>query len=424
MSKCNILKLVLSSTLALVSVLPAWSGDAWPPVSPEETKMTAEPKAPGAPAIFLYRQVDRDDSNGREVNLARIKVLTEEGRKYADVEIPFVKGTSQVRGVKARVIQPDGKVADFDGKIYEKTVVKAKGVKYLAKTFTLPDVRVGTIIDYSYVMDLNAGYVYDSRWIVSQELFTKHAKFSLRKNQDFALQWSYPVGLPEGTKPATKEGEEVVRMETQDVPAFQLEDFMPPENTLKFRVEFKYSTENFESDPEKFWKKWGKRQYSEFDGFINKRKAMEQAVSQIVAANDAPEVKLQKIYDRVLQLRNTTFEREKTEQEAKRAKEKDVNNVEDVFITAAFGLMGYAFMRLALDPAPLMLGFVLGQMLEENLRRALELSRGDFSTFVVHPISGALLSLIGVFVIWQLAAFVRRVRATTPPTRADDARAT
>ena len=77
---------------------------------PEELKMTSEPLAPGAPAIILYRQVDRDD-NGQtthEDNYFRIKVLTEEGRKYANVEIPFVKGWYDISKVRARTIRPDG----------------------------------------------------------------------------------------------------------------------------------------------------------------------------------------------------------------------------------------------------------------------------------------------------------------------------
>ncbi|NML47012.1 tripartite tricarboxylate transporter permease [Ramlibacter sp. G-1-2-2] len=81
------------------------------------------------------------------------------------------------------------------------------------------------------------------------------------------------------------------------------------------------------------------------------------------------------------------------------------NNVDDIFITAAFGLMGYIMMRLELDPAPLMLGFILGPMLEENFRRSLLLSRGSFSIFVTRPISGTLLGLILIFIIWQVTSF-------------------
>jgi hypothetical protein len=318
--------------LTISSLVPVSSrADDWLPVTPEEIKMTSDPKAPGAPAIYLYRQVDRDDSTSHEYVYARIKILTEEGRKYADVEIPFLKQTETIRGIQARTIRPDGGIANFDGKVYEKTIVKAKGVKYLAKTFTLPDVQVGGIIEYRYHEDMEEGYVFDSHWILSQELFTKHAKFSLKAYSQFALRWSWPVGLPEGTKPP-KDEHGMIRLETDNVPAFQVEDYMPPENEMKFRVDFIYITDpNPEQDTEKFWKQEGKRRYGRFNNFVDRRKAMEQAVSQIVQPNDAPEAKLQKIYLRTQQVRNLTFEREKSTQEAKREKLKGISNVEDVW---------------------------------------------------------------------------------------------
>jgi len=86
------------------------------------------------------------------------------------------------------------------------------------------------------------------------------------------------------------------------------------------------------------------------------------------------------------------------------------NSLEDVFVTATFGLMGYVMLRLSLDPAPLMLGFILGPMLEENFRRSLLLSRGSFTVFVTRPISGTLMALIALFVLWQMSVFVRDVR--------------
>jgi TctA family transporter len=86
------------------------------------------------------------------------------------------------------------------------------------------------------------------------------------------------------------------------------------------------------------------------------------------------------------------------------------NNLQDIYITAAFGLLGYLFLRLELDPAPLMLGFILGPMLEENFRRAMLLSRGSFGVFVTRPISGTLVGLIALFIAWQLVAFWLSVR--------------
>jgi TctA family transporter len=67
------------------------------------------------------------------------------------------------------------------------------------------------------------------------------------------------------------------------------------------------------------------------------------------------------------------------------------NNNFDVWMVALFGLIGYVFIKLGCEPAPLLLGFILGPMMEENLRRALLLSRGDWSVFVTRPLSMSLL---------------------------------
>ena len=325
-----VIPLLFFCFLAALTVAPfAHAGEDWLPISPEERTMTAEPKAPGAPAIYLYRQVDRDDVEYRENTYDRIKIFTEEGRKYADIEIPFVKDFVNIKNIQARTIHPDGTIVNFDGKIYEKMIVKAKGVKYLAKTFTMPDVQVGSILEYRYTTVRPDGYIFDSRWVLSEELFTKHAKFSLHQNSQFALQWSWPRGLPDGTNPPVMD-HRVVRLETENVPAFQIEDYMPPQDEMKYRVDFMY-TRSEEKDPDRFWKGEAKKLYREINSFTDSRKTMEQAVSQIVQPTDTPEQKLQKIYARCQKVRNTSFERDKTEQEHRREKLKDTHDVGDVW---------------------------------------------------------------------------------------------
>jgi len=81
------------------------------------------------------------------------------------------------------------------------------------------------------------------------------------------------------------------------------------------------------------------------------------------------------------------------------------NSIFDVFITAGFGVIGYMFFKFGCEPAPLLLGFVLGPMMEENFRRALLLSRGDFTTFLTRPLSlGLLLAAAFLVVIVALPA--------------------
>ncbi len=306
-----VLALLLFVGAAVRRAQPVSAGDEWQPISPEELKMTSEPKAPGAPAIILYRQVDRDDSSARtphEYNYVREKIFTEEGRKYANVEIPLVKGQWDIHSIRARTIRPDGSIVNFDGKVYEKEIVKTRGIKYLAKTFTLSDVQPGSIVEYHYMIDFAEYYVFNSNWVLSDDLFSKSAKFTLKPYAEWALQWSWPNGLPEGTKPPSNEAK-LIHMEVQDIPAFQEEDDMPPQGAMRFRVDFVYSEDGFEKEPEKFWKKQGKKMSDGAENFVNKRKAMEQAVAEIISPSDPPDVKLQKIYARVQKIRNTSYER-------------------------------------------------------------------------------------------------------------------
>lgn len=322
--------------LLLVTLsVPMDAGIGFQPPSADELKMTSEPKATGAPAVILFRQVDRDD-NGHtthEDNYFRIKILTDEGRKYGDVELEYLKGRTNIGAIKARTIRPDGTITNFDGKVFDKTIVKAKGVKYLAKTFTLPDVQVGSIIEYFYSRDFAENYLFDSHWILSDELFTQHAKFSLKpySGDNWNVRWTWHL-LPEGTV-APKEGpDNIVRLETSNIPAFHTEDYMPPADELKSRVDFIYSQEYIDfKDSDKFWHGVGKKRNGQLESFVGKRKAMEQAVAGIVSPNDPPEEKLRKIYNRVQHLRNTSYEIEKTEQEQKREKEKEASNVEDLW---------------------------------------------------------------------------------------------
>ncbi len=120
-------------------------------------------------------------------------------------------------------------------------------------------------------------------------------------------------------------------MEASNIPAFQTEDFMPPENELKARVDFIYEDMLVETTADQYWKHVGKTRNAQLESFVGKHKAMEEAVAQIVSPGDPPEVKLRKIYDRVQQIRNKSYEWRKTQQEEKRDKEKVDTSVEDVW---------------------------------------------------------------------------------------------
>jgi len=324
-------RLVASVALLSLALAGPARADDWQPISAEELQLKREPKAPTAPAIYLYRQVDRDDFNSHESIYSRIKILTEEGRKYANVEIPYFHGASSIRWLAARVIRPDGSISEFEGTVYDKPLVKARGMKVMAKSFTLPNVEVGSVIEYRYRRTLPPGWVFDSRWLLSDELFTRRAVFSLRPAANLMLRWSWPLGLPPGTEPPMRERGGVIRLETRDVPAFVAEEYMPPEDLMKYRVEFVYEGEaNNKKEPVAYWNAVEKRTNRRLQNFVGPQRALAEEVARLVQPADSNEAKARKLYARAQQIRNLSFERQATEQEVKREKRADISSAKDV----------------------------------------------------------------------------------------------
>jgi hypothetical protein len=318
--------LLISILLAVQAVRAA----DWLPIDPQELQMTRMPNAPGAAAVYLYRQVDRSDVNAMEKNYVRIKILTEEGLKYANVELPFDGQYESINSIQARTIQPDGSSVQFDGKVFDKPLIQARGAKLLARTFTMPNAQVGSIIEYRYVHRLRLGWIYDSRWILSSELYTDHAKFSLEAAPQLFLRWSWPRGLPDGSVGPKNQGN-IIQLETHNIPAFVEEEYMPPADELRLRVDFIYDADpSTPGKPDDYWKSRGRRLYQNVQRFAATNRTMTQAVAQIIAAADSPEEKLRKIYARVAQIRNLSYESD-AQREANQEKPEGIHDAGDVW---------------------------------------------------------------------------------------------
>ena len=86
------------------------------------------------------------------------------------------------------------------------------------------------------------------------------------------------------------------------------------------------------------------------------------------------------------------------------------NSVFDVYLMAIFGVLGYVLSKLECEPAPLLLGFIHGPMMEENMRRAMVIARGDFTVFVTRPISAAMLIIAALALVAVLSPALRKTR--------------
>lgn len=287
----------------------------WQPVNQDELTMTADPAHP-YDAIILYHEEISDDMRSHGRVYKRVKILTEKGKAQANVAIEYDAENFGVSDVKARSIAPDGTITPFSGKVFDSVVVKGKNLKYLAKTFTIPNVQVGGIIEWKYATYWD-GIVTAPHWTVQEDLPQKSAKFVFvplikdnmeiidSRGRNLDQVYSQPIGLPANTqiKPTF---DHKLQLELKDIPAFVEEDFSPPPYILKMHVDFYYGTGKM-GKPADFWREEGKYWSKEVEKFIGHSSAVAAAASQAAASANSPEQKVRKIYAAVQKIKNMSY---------------------------------------------------------------------------------------------------------------------
>ena len=323
--------LVLAASFAFPLHLRA--GTDWAPVDPAELQMKDLPEQPGAPAFVLFHEEIDNDQQGSHSMYMRIKVLSDAGRKYADVQIPYYKDEFNISDIHGRTIHPDGSIVEFQGKPFDKVVVKSKNLKIRVKAFTLPDVQLGSILEYKYTLRTENNTLWPTRWTVQSDLFQRkeHFKFVPYSGKiqmahgEVGKGLAYNSMLPRGSE--IKSVRDTYELDLANVPAFVEEEHMPPPQEYKYYVRFYYRRVN---DADQFWREEGKYWNSDTEKFLGKKHGISETVAGIVSASDTPEQKVKKIYAYVAGLDNLTYKPQRTQQEQKVLGVKDNRGVEDV----------------------------------------------------------------------------------------------
>ena len=289
--------------------------DSWVQPTPDELQMTAEPGAPGAPAIYLYLEERADDKIHIHTTYVRLKVLTEKGKQYADQEINYEGRQFKITGVEGRTIHSDGTVIPFTGKPYQKVVEKTGKEKYKATVFTLPDVQVGSIIEYRYTLEYESNFVVSPRWYLQGPLYTRKAHFYFLPSE-YALQdghggvmrgqVAYAASLPPGASIVYAPSSRSYSLDVANIPAYPEEDHMPPMHSYTYRALFYYT---IAKTTDEYWATEGKYWSKNVDRFVDSGK-LSSIATAIVSPSDTPVEKLQKIYGAVMTVENTTLTRE------------------------------------------------------------------------------------------------------------------
>ena len=332
----------------------AKASDVFMKPTEEELKMTSIPGYPGASAVILYEeQIDKNDLH-EELHYERIKILTEEGKKYANVELRFfssrnygnyVGDEKMVRDIQGRTIHSDGTIIPFSGKPYLKVIDKGQAGQREEKVFTLPDVEVGSIIEYRYTTAYSDDVSEAPDWYIQGDLYVKTAHYewypTVRLLQDSetgalinSITW-FPV-LPANAKLNRSEhpgaglngaNQQVFTLDASDIPPVPEEEYMPPIKNFTYRVLFNFSQYRSADD---YWKSEGKRWSKRINSFSDPNADLTRVVQDVIAGANTQDEKLRRIYAFVMKMENTNYTRERGNQEDKAVGVNKVSKASDV----------------------------------------------------------------------------------------------
>lgn len=329
----------LRSTLLLLALAaPTILHAQFQPPTPEELSMTADPKAPGAAAVYLYREETTDDSLHFHSLHERIKVLTEKGKEQATIRIPYERGNFKVSDIKGRTIHADGTIIPLTTKPTDLMDFKSNSLQINQMVFTLPSVEVGSILEYRLEIRYDDNWVSSPNWEIQQPFFVHKAHYFFNPEStagryisdsrgDLLNRIMYAVSGVRADQ-VNRDTRGRYSVDLTDIPPVPSDDWMPPLNTLKWRVEFYYT---YAHSGTEFWDSEGKHWAKDAERFTNPSGALKSAVSQIVAPTDTDEQKARKIYAAVMKLENTRFAHKKSEAERKAEKLKVIKDAEDVW---------------------------------------------------------------------------------------------
>ncbi|HEY0458008.1 MAG TPA: DUF3857 domain-containing protein [Pyrinomonadaceae bacterium] len=354
--------LLFVSCLLLVCLQTAFAGDEpWREVTPAELQSKTPKVETDADAEAIFWEVRIDDSASDELSMkhyVRVKIFTERGReKYSKFDIPFTKGI-KIKDIAARVIKADGTIVEITPKdIFEREIIKANKVKIKAKSFAVPNIEPGVIVEYRYkeVIDGAGAKGMDLEFqkdIPVQTLSYYYKPYNKREPQAQSYNFTDTRFL--------KNDKGFYLAERTNVPAFKEEPRMPPKDNVRpwmllqgvslnitdvsaFSISFSIK------DPSNMNQYWGAvagEQMARVKYMIKSDKDIKKAAAEITASASTPDEKLRKLYEFCqTQIKNVSFVTLSEEEKAKLPKIKSLPDVlkyktgDGEFIDMLFGAM-------------------------------------------------------------------------------------
>ncbi len=269
----------------------------WRPVSPQEMQSKTSVVEPNADAEAIFWEVRVDDSDASALALkhyVRVKIFTEKGRdEFSKKDIVFLKGT-KVKDVEARVTKPDGSATFLKKEdVFEREIAKANGIKVKAKSFALPSLEIGSIVEYRYKEVIDNGAA-NMRLVFQREFPIQTISYYVKPFAgDRGMFWQ---GFNVGDMKFEKDKNGFQRATMNNVPAFREEPSMFPEDEVRSWIYIYYSNAAV-TKPAEYWKNVSKNAYDISKSSFKPNDEVKKVTAEVISGATTDDEKLRKIYD-------------------------------------------------------------------------------------------------------------------------------
>lgn len=287
----------------------------WFPVTQAEMDIKTPLVEKDADAEAIFWEVSLDDKNRKKLfynHYVRVKIFTERGReKFSKVDIPFTKGKI-VEDVAARVIKPDGTIVELKpGDIFEREIIRYGKVRVLAKSFAIPAIEPGVIVEYRYKETFKNETADGERLIFQRDIPMQRVTYYVRPYVTASLKFDFR-NMEKIEFTARQDGFNVGTL--TNVPAFKEEPNMPPEDEVIKAVQLSYVGNNNNS-----WETVFSGAIYYFNKYTESSKDIEKKALELTANLPTNDERVKAIYDfTTKEIRNLSFDTSLTdEQKAK-----------------------------------------------------------------------------------------------------------
>ena len=321
-----------SQTLFFIAFLFVISGfafdkdeETWRPVTPAELEMKTPQVEPDADAEAIFWEVQLDDKKRSKLyynHYVRVKIFTERGReRFSKFDIPFSKG-KKVEDVAARVIKPDGTITELQpSDIFEREIVRAGKLKIQAKSFAVPGIEPGVIVEYRYKETFKNDSLNGERLIYQRDIPMQRAVYLVRPYKEINLEF-INHNMPEMRFIRNNDNFYVGTL--TNVPALKEEPNMPPEDEVRQWVSLSYRTFGSFFG----WNIFGIAVGEAYDNATKPNKIIDQKAKEITAGAASDEEKLERVYNFVQKnIRNISYDSTFTDEQREKLKVKDADDV-------------------------------------------------------------------------------------------------